>query len=521
LVGLDSGVEQLVDYPYGCTEQLSSRLLPLLPLRELARDFKFALPKNTNAIVEKTVADVLSRQRGDGGFGMWPDSPESSPWVSAYALWVLDIAKKNGANVPKRTIERGRAYVRRYLAELREDELYLATAAFVVDVLAEVGAPDTGYMSRLYDSRKKLPLFARAFLLHALVVSKQKHDMVATLEREIEGQLRIDANMAFANENLGDDYAVLMDSPARTSALVLRALVAANPRHPMASKLARGLLAVRRGGNWRSTQEAAFALLSLDAYRRAQEKATPDYVAKVWLAGGELFSHEMRGKSLSVAEQSIPAAKLGRGSKLVFEKRGEGTLFYEARLTYARRRLPSQPLDRGFYVQKTLRAVTPEGLPDAIRSIPDIGTRKFEGGALAIADIVIVTPSPREFVVIDDPLPAGFEAVDANLSTTASWLRVAHSGGEPGSTDCDDCDPEDWEDDLAHGRAFLDSWYRRELRDDRVVFFVDHMAAGMYHYRYLARATTLGTFVVPPTKAEEMYTPETFGRTAAEVVEVK
>jgi len=521
LVGLDSGVEQLVDYPYGCTEQLSSRLLPLLPLRELARDYKFALPKNTNAIVDKTVADILSRQRGDGGFGMWPDSPESSPWVSAYALWVLDIAKKNGAGVPTRSIEQGRAFVRRYLAALREDDLYLATAAFVVDVLAEVGTPDTGYMSRLYESRKKLPLFARAFLLHALVVSKQKQEMIATLEKELEGQLRIDANMAYANENLGDDYAVLMDSPARTSALVLRALLAADPNHPMASKLARGLLAVRRGGSWRSTQEAAFALLSLDSYRRAQEKVTPDYVAKVWLGGGELFSQEMRGKSLSVADQAIATAKLGGGSKLVFEKQGEGILFYEARLTYARRTLPSQPIDRGFYVQKTLRAVTPEGLPDAIQSIPDIGTTKFQGGDLAIADIVIVTPSPREFVVIDDPLPAGFEAVDANLSTTASWLRVAHSGGEPGSSDCEDCDEEGFEDDLAHGRAFLDSWYRRELRDDRVVFFVDHMAAGMYHYRYLARATTLGNFVVPPTKAEEMYTPETFGRTAAERVEVK
>ena len=54
-----------------------------------------------------------------------------------------------------------------------------------------------------------------------------------------------------------------------------------------------------------------------------------------------------------------------------------------------------------------------------------------------------------------------------------------------------------------------------------MLFFVDQMAAGMYHYRYLARATTLGKFVVPPTKAEEMYTPETFGRTGATLVEVR
>jgi uncharacterized protein YfaS (alpha-2-macroglobulin family) len=135
-----------------------------------------------------------------------------------------------------------------------------------------------------------------------------------------------------------------------------------------------------------------------------------------------------------------------------------------------------------------------------------------------LADVIIVTPSPRELVVIDDPLPAGLEAVDASLSTTASWLAVPGQGGEPGAYS--DSDGE-WDDDVAHGSAFLDSWYRRELRDDRVLFFVDRMAAGMYHYRYLARATTAGKFVLPPTKAEEMYTPEVFGRTGAVSVEVR
>ncbi|HTA88117.1 MAG TPA: hypothetical protein VK745_01025, partial [Polyangiaceae bacterium] len=61
----------------------------------------------------------------------------------------------------------------------------------------------------------------------------------------------------------------------------------------------------------------------------------------------------------------------------------------------------------------------------------------------------------------------------------------------------------------------------RELRDDRVLFFIDHMQAGMYHYRYLARATTLGKFVLPSTRVEEMYTPETFGRNGATLVDIE
>ena len=53
-----------------------------------------------------------------------------------------------------------------------------------------------------------MPLFGQALLLHALAVSKQKREMIDKLAGEVEGQLHLDANMAFANENLGDDYAV-------------------------------------------------------------------------------------------------------------------------------------------------------------------------------------------------------------------------------------------------------------------------------------------------------------------------
>ena len=72
----------------------------------------------------------------------------------------------------------------------------------------------------------------------------------------------------------------------------------------------------------------------------------------------------------------------------------------------------------------------------------------------------------------------------------------------------------------ASGSKYGSSNFLREIRDDRVLFFVDHLSAGMFRYRYLARATTNGSFILPPTKAEEMYTPEVFGRTAADLIKV-
>jgi uncharacterized protein YfaS (alpha-2-macroglobulin family) len=331
--------------------------------------------------------------------------------------------------------------------------------------------------------------------------------------KELENHLRIDGNRAFANENLGDEYAVLLDSPTRTSALVLRGLLRAEPKHPLASALARGLLGERQGGTWRSTQESAYALLALDAYRRAQEGLDADYQVKVAFGSQSLIDSALRGRSSHALTRSIPIAALqAAGARpLSFQKEGQGTLFYEARLRYAPRELPTQPLDRGFFVQKSMRRVTPETLAQALSSLPRGSSSSFQASDLVLTDLLVVTASPRDFVVIEDPLPAGFEAVDSNLANTARWLDIPESAHTE-----DDAD-----DALAHQRAFLSSWFRSELRDDRALFFVDHMPAGMYRYRYLARATTTGKFVLPPTKAEQMYVPEVFGRTAAGRVDVR
>jgi hypothetical protein len=203
------------------------------------------------------------------------------------------------------------------------------------------------------------------------------------------------------------------------------------------------------------------------------------------------------------------------GSTLAFDLEGTGRLYYEARLKYAKKELPKEPLDRGFFVKKTVRIVRPEELAAAASIIPKDSVSRFAGGDIVLADLVVVTPSPRQFVVVDDPLPSGLEPIDARLSTTASSLDV-DATGEPARPDGND----DRDDRIAKGEEYLSSSVRRELRDDRALFFVEHLAAGMYHYRYLARATTFGTFVVPPTRVEEMYTPEVFGRSGAITVDI-
>ena len=118
---------------------------------------------------------------------------------------------------------------------------------------------------------------------------------------------------------------------------------------------------------------------------------------------------------------------------------------------------------------------------------------------------MLESAEPREQVVIDDPLPAGLEPIDFALDTSAASQDVAPASRDP---------------DEAPARrdygAFREApGMHREMHDDKVLTFLPHLDPGLYHFRYLARATTPGDFVVPPTRAECMYSPDVRGRTGA------
>jgi uncharacterized protein YfaS (alpha-2-macroglobulin family) len=509
LVGLDAAIEDLTDYPYACTEQLASGLLPLTALRGLAQRYGLELPgADVARLVETKAGKILSRQRDDGGFGLWPDSQAPHPWASAYALWVLDHAKRAGARLPARSAEIGVAYLRRELAEPRTRAEQWATAALMLDVLATLGQPDPEYVTQLFEARSNLPAFGRALLLHAAVLGKSDAALVGTLAAELEAGIGVDGNQAHLAAPASEPLSLIFDSEARTEALYLWALLAKDPQHPLAGALARGVLARRNAGGWRSTQESAYALLALDAYRQAQEAESPRFDAAVWFGRERLLQAGFDGPSAQPKTHVIGMQQLRRLSgHLLFEKQGVGSLFYEARLVYAPERLPEAPLERGFSLQRSVRRVEAAALPRALAAPfdPAAVPTLVSGGDLLLIDVVVGAPGLRRYVVIEDPLPAGFEAVDASLATSSPALDVdvAH-GSEADATD-----------------GYASSWYRRELRDDRVVFFVDEMPAGLYRYRYLARATAAGRFVVPATRAHEMYQPEVFGRGAAGYLEIR
>jgi uncharacterized protein YfaS (alpha-2-macroglobulin family) len=517
LVGIDQTALDLIDYPYNCTEQLSSRILPLIALGDLAKALGFKLPPDARKRAEAAVSEVLARQQGDGGFTMWPGSGQSSTWVSPYAALALSRAARAGVSVPKPALDAAREYLRRVSQMTLQQPWELPTAALALDVLGELGSPDAGGINRVFARQKELPLFGKALLLHAAVSAKMPSDVPALLAKELEASLHLNGDRALVQDDGGGDYYSLFDSETRTQALVLRGL-AAKGKHPLLTELARGLMAARRNGKFRTTQESAWALLALDDYRRVAEPEATSFDATLSL-GDEALGKATFERAQPVSQRfDVPLASLLKhgSDSLLFEKRGSGQLFYEARLRYVRRELPKTALDAGIFVEKSLHSVSAESLSKGGPGAPSGVAKELGAGDLVMVDLTVVTPAARSYVVLDDALPAGLEAIDPKLFTTADWLKTS---GFADDSSCAGCASESGVVDEApsYGAPFD----RNEMRDDRVLFFVDQLPAGLWHYRYLARATTPGHFVLPPTRVEEMYAPEVFGRTGATEVTIK
>jgi hypothetical protein len=259
-----------------------------------------------------------------------------------------------------------------------------------------------------------------------------------------------------------------------------------------------------------------FVLLALDRYFQTYEKATPDFVARAWLGDRYAGEHAFRGRSTERQQIEVPMKLLqaeGGETDLVLAKEGPGRLYYRIGLRYAPESLSIQPLDRGFTVERDYEAVDD---PADVRRDDD-GAWHVRAGARVRVRLTLVAPARRYHVALVDPVPAGLEPQNPALAVTGTLPGDGGSEvtpfGAPGLGG--PRRPGDW---WWWSRPWFD---HQNLRDDRVEVFSSLLWEGVHTYRYVARATTPGTFVVPPPRAEEMYAPETFGRGASARVVVE
>jgi len=501
LQALTDAVLYLAEYPYGCNEQISSRVLGVASLRDVLQAFSAeGLPPaaTLEASVSADLEVLAKRQNTDGGWGFWRRDERSWPYLSLHVAHALVRAKEKGFAVEPRALERALAYATRiesHLPRWYSEASKRSLRAYAVYVRELAGQDPSAQAAAL--AAGELPLEAQGWILPTL--HRARNPKAATLLAGWGNLVTESAGTAHFVTSYSDGAEVLLHSDRRVDGILLDALLRVRPQDELIPKIVAGLLAHKTAGRWANTNESAFVLLALDRYFRVYEGVTPEFVARAWLGERYAGDHRFSGRTTERAELRVPMAELSGTKDLVLQRDGAGRLYYRIGLRYAPSDLVVPAADRGFTVVRRYRAVDD---PAEVRRDED-GVWRVRAGARVEVTVEMVTPMRRAHVALVDPLPAGFELLNPALKGTGEL--------PPDPTKIDG--PWWW---------WSRPWYDHEnLRDERVEAFASLLWDGVWSYRYYARATTPGSFVVPPAKAEEMYAPETFGRSAGDRVIVE
>jgi len=206
----------------------------------------------------------------------------------------------------------------------------------------------------------------------------------------------------------------------------------------------------------------------------------------------------------TTATKSVPlsAFKLGATSILAFTRdyQKPGRLYYTLDLRYLTPAKGIDALNRGFAVSHQYTLLEAPNKP--------ISSAKL--GDTVRVTVTVMVQSDHGYVVVEDPLPAGLEPVDARLKNVDPALKAQLDNERAQAA----------QRQFGGGGGYFAPWYRWyyspwhqvDLRDDRAVLSASWLSRGIYEYVYYARATAPGDFFVAPAHAEETYFPEVFGR---------
>ncbi len=435
-------------------------------------------------------------QKPDGGFASYPRAEKSDPFVTPYAAQA--IAQANRAGIEIQNFAALQTSLKTYLTSLLanpgrydfckeslcKNQVRLATLI----ALAELGEQRSDFLADLYAARTQLDPVDQVKLARYLFRFPDWQQEARAMANQLQETVYETGRAATVNLPQGWGW---LNSATAAQAEALRLAIAQKARPDVINRLLQGLLAQRRNGTWPSTYDNATALTALVEYSQLQP-TPPNFEAIAQLAGKTLISTKFQGYQKSSESVKVPMNDLPQNRQdLVLRKSGSGMLHY---LVSYRYRLQGNQPGRfsGLRVTRTIRPANQDkvvfrtGLyaPDPL---------KVSAGEVYDVGLEIITDHPVNHVVITDPLPAGFEAVDNTFQTTTPYFE-------------------------ARG----DSWQLayQTIYKDRIVAYGDKLDPGVYSLHYLVRSVTPGTFLYPGAEAHLQYAPEEFGRSASSSLEV-
>jgi uncharacterized protein YfaS (alpha-2-macroglobulin family) len=522
---LQGAFEYMREYPYDCWEQKLSKGV----MAANSVSLKSYLPKDFEwpeaaAIAARLPGDLGSYQAPNGGVVFWvPQDDRVSLYLSAYTALALSWLRDAGYAIPEDKERALHEFLKGYLktdagAQAQGDDAMGGSAVraslrgVILAALARRGAIDGAEVVRFRRGVKEMSLFARAHYLIAAVVTKTKSDVQREVLASILAQgTQSAAGMSFT-EGQESWRSSMLDSPMRTQCAVLSALLAYGAQSkeakaavdPVIPKLVHTITVDRkRKDRWENTQENIFCMTALAEYARTYEAVEPNMELSVKLAGKALGTASFADRRAEAVDVSRPVMETDPGTSqaLSIQPSGKGRFYYSTRLRFAPRELKATATNAGLEVVREYSIKVGEEWklvhdPVAVKQ-----------GDLVKVDLFLRLGAPHYFVVVDDPVPGGLEAVNRDLKTSSA---------------VDDA-PQEFvgaKESMWFGSRWIEfgtSWegfYHRELRNSAARFFADYLPVGDYHLSYTAQAIASGRFVALPAHAEEMYDPDVFGESA-------
>ncbi|MBT9586392.1 hypothetical protein IV102_23820 [bacterium] len=493
----------LTNYPFECSEQVSSRMLAAAALKDVLTAFQapgMATTAELRAAMNRDLERLRGQQNDDGGWDYWTRGQPSVAYLSVHVAHTLVRVKDKGFAVNPSMLEQALTYVGDIESHIPSDyspACRRSIRAYALYVLQLAGRANPEKARRLAGEVKldELGTETMGWLLPTLDKDRGSQTVVAEILGYLDNHSTQTAATAQFTAGYSDQGYLVLYSDRRDDGLLLEALITTRPKHPLIPKLVRGLLDHRSAGHWANTQENCWVLLALDKYFHQYESVTPNFVASIWLGDSFAGEQAFRGRDKDEKELRVPIDQMK--GPLTLAKTGAGRLYYRIGLNYAPHNLKQAAADYGFTVQRRYEAIKDN--QDVTRQAD--GSWHIKAGSDIKVTVTMQAPSRRYHVALVDPLPAGLEAVNPSLLGSGDRTQAPQNR--------------------------LDGWWsaywyeHQNMRDERVEAFTQLLWEGVYTYSYVARATTPGEFVVPPAKAEEMYHPETFGRSSSDRVVVK
>jgi uncharacterized protein YfaS (alpha-2-macroglobulin family) len=506
---LTDAIVYLEEYEYESADAYASRIIALTSLSDVFAAFGGEGVPTPSQVDDRIAADIealVALQRDDGGFSTWTRFGDPQPYVSVQATEALVLARLADFAVDDGAHSRALAYIgniESHFPSYWGTQERHAVSAYALHVRNRAGDRDPTKAEALYRSDDGLPLDALAWLWP--LVDDAAID--GEIERTIANRAHDTPGAVTFSSGYDDGAHLVLASDRRTDGIVLDALISERPDSDLIPKVVTGLIGNQVKGHWNNVQENGFILVALQRYFATFEAQSPSFVARVWLGDTYVAEHSFEGRSIDRRHTLVPMSELTDAESagdpdIVLAKEGAGRLYYRLGLRYAPSDLTLDPRDEGFVVDRVYEAVDDAG--DVSRD--GNGTWHIEPGAMVRVRVTMVADANSTNMVLVDPLPAGLEALNPAL---------AASPRPPPEAPTDDADA-----------ARLPNWYgwtwfdHENLRDDRVEAYSAYLYGGTYEYTYIARATTPGVFVVPPARAEEIYAPEVFGRSASDTVAI-